>query len=444
MKNLDDLRRARKAAADKMQSCAANIATLEGAETADDAAIATAQTAFDAAKAEFDGLDQKVKRGEAVEAAQASAAQPADQTQQPGGAPVQTGQAALPKNPAHKAIEVGMLVHAIARTGGDRQAAANLLEKDGYGGVSAILNGTTGSTGGITIPEAQSSELIELLRPMVVVRASGARSVPMPAGELRHARMSGSASASYGAETSNIVESEPSFDNVDQKFKKLTSLVPVSNSLLRYSSIAMMQEVRNDVLKVMALREDLAFLRGDGTAGTPTGLRNWAPAANWLASIAKDAASVEAALRKVVSLVEDANVAMLRPGWIMRASTRNFLASLRNANGYFVFPGLSGANGSGYTLLGFPVRTTSQVPDNLGTNGDETEVTFADFSEVMIGDSMQISIDVSPDATFVDQSGNVVSAFQKDLTLVRAISEHDLAPEHDAAIAGLNGVGWSL
>ncbi|WP_236638012.1 phage major capsid protein [Mangrovicoccus ximenensis] len=98
----------------------------------------------------------------------------------------------------------------------------------------------------------------------------------MPAGQLRHARQTGSATASYGTELAKIAESEPSFDKLDQSYKKLTALVPVSNTLLRQSGMGIAMIVRDDILRVMALREDIAFLRGDGSANTPTGMRNWA------------------------------------------------------------------------------------------------------------------------------------------------------------------------
>ena len=149
---------------------------------------------------------------------------------------------------------------------------------------------------------------------------------------------------------------------------------------------------------------------------------------------------VEAAIRRIKSKVEDANVAMAAPGWIMRASAKNFLASLRWPNGFKVFPSIDDSG----TLHGYPIRTTSQIPDNLGAGGDETEIYFADFAEIMIGDAMQISFGSSTEAAFVNQAGDTVSAFQNDLTLMRAIAEHDMAPMHDEAIAGLNGVGWSL
>ncbi|MBL3566905.1 phage major capsid protein, partial [Rhodovulum sulfidophilum] len=330
--------------------------------------------------------------------------------------------------------------HALAASRGDRERAVARLEADGHSGVAAIMSGASEAAGGITIPAAQSEELIALLRPRVTVRASGARTVPMPAGELRTARQSAGATAGYGAETSAIAESEMSFDAVDKSFKLLRALVPLSNSLLRHSSVAMAQHARDDLLKAMALREDLAFLRGDGANDTPKGLRNWALAANWRDGIAGTAAAAEAAVRWAVSTVEDANVGMVHPGWIMRASAKNWLASLRDDRGNPVFPSIDASG----TLKGYPIRTTSQVPDNLGAEGDGTEITFADFDEVVIGDAMQIAIAASTEAAFVDANGETISAFQRDLTLMRAVSEHDLAPSHDEAIAGFTATGWSL
>ncbi|ULB12676.1 hypothetical protein ORIO_23225 (plasmid) [Cereibacter azotoformans] len=73
--NLDDLRRARKAAADTMAAVAARIGALEAAETPDAAALEAETAAFAAAEAAFARADAAVTRAAAVEAAQAAAAQ---------------------------------------------------------------------------------------------------------------------------------------------------------------------------------------------------------------------------------------------------------------------------------------------------------------------------------------------------------------------------------
>lgn len=439
MTKLDDLRRDRKAAATALSAAAETIDQIEAAGTAADAPEhVAAVVAFDAAKLKFDGLDAQVKRAETAEAALAAAAV-GDQNSQRAA----QGLNAQPKNPAEKGVEVGFVVHALARARGDRDKAAAFLENEGHSGISAALSGATEAAGGVTIPRPMAEGLIELLRARVVVRSAGARTFPMPAGQIRHAKQLAAATATYQGENVAIAPSEPTFDKLDQSFKKLTGLVPIGNSLLRHSGLAMAQMVRDDLLKVMALREDLAFIRGDGSSNTPTGIRNWIAAGNWLAAldagIAANAAAADAALRKAVSVVEDADVALTNPGWIMRASTKNWLASLRDANGNLLYPSID-TNGQ---LKGAPIYVTSQVPNSLGTNGNETEVYFGEFSEAMIGDSMELNVSMSTEAGYMD-GATFVSAFQNDLTLMRTISEHDFALEHDVAFSGFNATGWSL
>ncbi|CUH68680.1 phage major capsid protein, HK97 family [Thalassovita gelatinovora] len=439
MKDINDLRASRATAAAAMASAADTIETLEGAEAPDQDALASAQTAFETAQADFGKADAAVKRAEAVEAAQASAAKGGDEQAgngfTGGAAPVP----AQPKNPADKAIEVGFIIGALANQKGDREAAAAQLVEAGHSGVAAVLSGATAGAGGVTIPQPLAEQVIDLLRPKVVVRNAGAETSPIPAGKMRHARMATGSTANYGTEATAITESEPTFDNVDQAFKKLTAMVPLSNDLLRMSSVAMARVARNDVVRQMAAREDIAFLRNDGTSGTPKGLRHWALAANWLTEAAKTAAVVEALINKLVDKVEDADISMMAPGWAMRASTKNFIAGLRDANGYPLYPSIDKDG----TLKGYKIHTSSQIPNNLGA-GSDTEITFCDFSEIMIGDSLNLTIATSDQAAFVNTSGDTVSAFQNDLTLMRAISEHDLAPMHDEAISGATVTGWSL
>ncbi|WP_322889314.1 MULTISPECIES: phage major capsid protein [unclassified Yoonia] len=433
-KDLNDLRRDRKAAAAAMQTCADKIATLEAAEKPDATAIAAAVAEFETAEAAFKDVSARVARAEAVEAAQAAAAGDGDVQDPPAPRP-----AATAKNPEHAGIEIGFMMSALANTKGDKDKAVKQLEKDGHSGISASLSGATEGAGGVTIPRAQATDIIGLLRARVTVRASGARTIDMPAGQLRHARQSSAATASYGAELAPSAPSQPGFDAVQQNFKKLTSLVPISNTLLRQSSVAMAMLVRDDMLRVMALREDLAFLRNDGTGDLPKGLLSWMPAANFETGVAATAAAAEAAVRRAVDRVEEGNVAMVRPGWIMRPSAKNWLANLRDANGNLLFPSID-QNG---TLRGFAIQTTTQLPNNLGVGTDETEVIFADFDEIMIGDSLVVTISSSTEAAYVE-GGETKSAFQKDQTLMRTVAEHDLAPAHDAAIAGFRGAGWSL
>lgn len=435
---IDDLRRGRKEAAAKMQTAADKLTGLESAATMDAAAIKAAQGEFDAAKAEFGKLDGQVKRAEEAEAAQAASANAGDAA--PGAGAGGAPSPAVAANPDHKGIEVGFVFHALASTRGDKDKAVALLEKDGHSGISAALSGATDAAGGVTVPRPMAAQVIELLRPRVVMRRAGARTFPMPAGQIRWAKQTGAATAAYGAENSAIGASEPTFGKIDQTFKKLGALVPVGNSLLRHSGVAMAQMARDDLITVMGLREDLGFLRNDGTGDLPKGIVSWCLAGNVQSAVANNVAAIEPAIARAIDRVETSNVGMTNCGWIMRPDVKNYLANRRDANNWPLYPSIEASE----TLKGYPIYTTTQLPNNLGAGTDESEIIFTDFSQMMIGDSMTLSLAVSAEASYVDGGGATISAFQRDLTLMRAVAEHDFAPAQDVAIAVIRAKAWIL
>lgn len=435
--DINDLRRKRKEAAEAMKAKAEAIAALEGVDGTTEDMLTAAQSEFDSAKLAFDRADGAVKRAETVENALSLSAVSEAGTD-PAVAPVTVPAQAV--NADAKGADLGLMVAALANSKGDKERAATQLEASGHTQIAATLSGAVDSAGGILIPRPQSEVLIGLLKPKVVVRKLGAVSHDMPAGKLRKGRVASAPTAGYIGENAPIVESEPTFDKVDEDFKTLTALVPIGNALLAHSSVSIGMMVRDLLLDYMALREDLAFLRGDGLGNTPKGLLNWCLAGHKQTGIANTPAVVEAALRKMVSTVEDADIPMIRPGWAMRGATKHFLASLREpSSGQKIYPSIEASG----TLHGFPIETTSQIPNNLGA-GSDTEITFADFSEIMIGDDQEIRIASSTEASFVDTNGDTISAFQRDLTLMRAVSRHDLAPAHDEAIAVTTGTAWGL
>ncbi|WP_226550843.1 phage major capsid protein [Celeribacter naphthalenivorans] len=434
-KNIDDLRRDRKAAADKMQEHADQIAALEEAEAPDEEALAKAQADFDAAEAAFAKAQKAVARAEATEAAQAAAAGAGDEGGAAGSVPAQA------INPEHKGAEAALMVHALAASGGDKDKAVTRLEKTGYGAVAATLIGADESSGGVLIPRAQVSKVIPMLRAKTVLDKCGARPVPVSAGEMRNAKQTGRASAAYADEIGEAAESNPTYEPVSETLKDLKALVPVSNRLLERSDVAVAMMVLDDMLSAMALKRDIAGLRYDGTGLLPKGVRHWIPAGNWLATVdASSVALIDIALRSLVDKVEDADVMMLKPGWVMRASAKNFLASLKDNYGKPYYPEIDEKG----MLKGYPIYTTSQVPKDLGVGGDETEITFGDWAELMIGEEDRIQIAQSREAAYRDSNGEFQSAFQQGKTLLLAVTANDFAPDHEEAFAGFNAQGWTL
>lgn len=335
---------------------------------------------------------------------------------------------------------VARFIRALAAAKGDPQRAATWAQKQwGDELVSKALAAGDAAAGGFLIPDQYSADIIELLRAQSIVRKLNPLQVPMPMGTLTLPKITGGVTAQYVGENVNIPKGQPSFGALRLTYKKLAALVPVSNDLLRYNAYGVDAIVRDDLVSGIATREDIAFIRDDGSQFTPKGLRFWAPSANVIAANGTiNLANVTFDLAKLILQLMNANVRMLRPGWMFAPRTLLYLMTVRDANGNFAFRDemLTGK------LWNFPFGVTTQIPINLGGGTDESEVYFVDFADFVIGDATSIIIDASTEAAYHDGS-NVVAAFSQDQTVVRAIVQHDCGMRHDASVAVLSEVKWA-
>jgi HK97 family phage major capsid protein len=290
--------------------------------------------------------------------------------------------------------------------------------------------------GGFLIREDFDDGLIELLRPASVIRSLNPIMVGLDSGTLNIPKHTTGSSGQWIAENANAPATQPAFGMVTLQAHKYASLVPTSNDLIRRSNYSTQTIIRDDLVADISTATDLAFIRSDGTAGAPRGLRYLAGntlAANATVSLANTVTD----LGKMLQYLMDDNVRMLRPGWILAPRTWRYLYTVMDGNGNFVFKSELD-NG---TLFGFPFRVTTNVPTNLGTGSDESEVYFVDFADVIVGEATGILIDVSDSAAYHDGS-NVVASFSLDQTVVRAIVEVDINTRHDVSIGVITGVKW--
>lgn len=337
-------------------------------------------------------------------------------------------------------------LHQAKMNGGNFQRAAEFVQnRFGDTVVARALNTTGVSTGGALIPQAFLPDLIELLRAKVVVRKLNPVTVPMPGGNLTIPRLAAGATAGYQGELDDIATSQETFDDIQLNAKKLTALVPVSNDLLRRAPMGVEGIIRDDLTETLARREDIAFLRGDGSGGSPIGLLNQAAASNKLlvAPFADTTnptllSTTVGVLQGMMLTMEQNMSRMLRPAWIFTPATRFFLMGLRDQVGNFVFA----EEMKGGTLMGIPFDTTQQLPGNLNTaaaQGDPavnngSEIYLVDMADVILAETYNVTVESSDVATYKDGGGNVVSAFQRDQSLFRVIEEHDLALRHQASV----------
>lgn len=347
-------------------------------------------------------------------------------------------------------IAKAIAVVALSRAAGDEKTIPGVLKGWGYEFEAKAFEAerqkafTSGllTDGGSLVPQNFASEVIELLRKKTVIRRAGYRQVPLANDNLSIGRQSSASSASYDGEGVAITPSKPGTDMVQLSAKKLRSLVVISNDLIRNASISAEEFVRADMLAVMALREDLAFIRGDGTSNTPRGLRFETAAGNVFAQTAASPkaptiAEVATELNKLFFKLETNDVDAVGPRLIISPRTKFYLASLRDGLNNPVYEAEIGRG----TLRGVPFFTTNQIPENLGGTTDESEIYYYETDCLMIGDAMSMELTVVPNGTY-EESGSTKSGLSRDETVMRVISKHDSRLRHNVAAAVVTGVRW--
>lgn len=396
------------------------------------------QTQYDELKTKATSLQSQITRETELLALKASAAMPVTI---PGGPAPATVPAAA-KEPLKPGIMMARIAIVMAAGGMDQRAAANHAEQiygSDMGNIVANMEQSTNTKGGFLVDTAYSSDFIDILRPRVVVRQLGARSVPMPDGNLTMRKKTAGSAASYIGERIPAPTTDVAIGTLSMSAKTLAAIVPITNRLIRRASMSVDGMVRDDLVEGVAVKEDQQFLRGVGSATAPTGLRNLIAAGNVVAANAVvNLANVTADLGKLRLRVLNANIPMTKCGWIMSPRTKIFLENLRDGNGNLAFPSI----GQNNTLYSYPIGVTTSVPDNLGAGTNESEIYFGDFDQFLIGDTMQVTIAASDVAAY-DDGGTMRAAFSNDETVIRLIEEHDTQVRYDTAFAVLTAVTWT-
>ena len=306
--------------------------------------------------------------------------------------------------------------------------AGNVVEK--------ALNASTDTAGAFTIEETLSTDLIPILNATAIMRKMGCTTLPLVNGQLKIPKMTGGATAAYLSEGAVIAASQQTFGQLLLQGKKLAAKVPISRDLLKFSAQNVDQIVRQDIVTRLALREDLAFIEGTGDAGTPVGIRYLMLVANQIAQTATPTAvTATTDAGRLVTLLDNANVPDTKRGWVTRPEVKNWLATVREATGALAFPEVQASN----RWWGYPITTSNQITVDGTTS---CYLYLAEFPELIIGDAYTLEITASDTAAYTDSTSTLVSAFDRDETVIKAIEMHDFGMRHNASVAALTGCTW--
>lgn len=336
----------------------------------------------------------------------------------------------------------GRVLLCIAAGGASQNGALDVLRKHYPNDktVEKTLSASDFSAGGALLQTEFVREVIEFLRPASVVMASGPRVMTMSMGSLEVPKINTGSVASYVGENQIGGITEPSFGNLVLVRKKLKAEIPVSNDVLRFAAVDADQIIRDDAVAAMAQRMDAAFIRDDGTSFTPKGLRFQVPSANVIASAGTNTlVDIESELGQAELALRNKDIRFIRPGWLIGPRTERRLKTIRTGvNENYAFRDEM----NGGRLNGFPYKVTTQIPEDLGGGGNEAEVYFVDFSEVVVGEAVDLIVEASSVAAY-ESGATVRSAFSRDQTVIKTQMQHDLGMRHDFAIAVITGVKWT-
>lgn len=295
----------------------------------------------------------------------------------------------------------------------------------------AMAQGTP-SAGGYLVPQEWMPDILQVVRASAVVRRASPRVVPFNK-QMNQTSISSGTTAYYTQENARIPVSEMTFAEAPILSPKyLTALVPVSNYLLGNAE-GVDALVRDDMTSALATREDLAFLQGTGSGGEPTGFRNLSgvilnpinPGVNGFTPSLSDFRRIKGRTRLV-------GVNNPRWTWFFHPSLLTYLETLTDTTGRFlVDAGLLKINADGVsgTFDGLPFYASYQIPTalTLGSSTNATYVMLIDMSEAILGESVDLQIDVSSEATYSPDGGTThISAFQQNQTVFRVIIGHDI------------------
>ena len=328
----------------------------------------------------------------------------------------------------------GRAVKCIHASFGDFERAAHTAEHKFMDAEMArefkALAMTSPADGGYLVPEVYANEIIELLYPATVIYSLGARRLGMANGNLNIPKIKTGSRALFNGESRKIPNSAPKFGNLKLSAKKLTALIPMSNDLLRSTNFDNDVIVGQDITKQMALGVDYGALLGTGGEFQPVGIAENKNVQNIdVTSVGVEYASKEGVLTAafpnyLVATVLRNNVYADGLGFVFNTSVEQFFKSVRDNVGSFIF---AKEMNESHTLIGYPYRTTNL----LETKAGKTQVIFGNWNDLMIGEQGALEIETSREGSWTDDAGNLVSAFENDQTLIRAINHVDTGLRHE-------------
>jgi HK97 family phage major capsid protein len=284
----------------------------------------------------------------------------------------------------------------------------------------AALNTQDFGLGGALIPESFLPRLVDLLYAKAILTALGATQLPLDTGSAVMPKLTAGSKANWTGENRKSKTTRPGFGRVKLTAKDLTALIALTSQLMFDTRGTANTIVVNNLIQQLKLALDFAGLYGDGNDSSPLGLYNISSANGLTKTPATSGAgSMRNDLEAMLGRYYAANPDNQNPGWAMSPVLRTKFMMAVSTTGNKIFPEI--ADGQ---LLGIPFQDTTQIP----VTSNATDLFLGDWADMYVGDGQNLGVTTSDQASFTDEDGTTVrSAFEENLTLVKALQRNDIA-----------------
>lgn len=274
----------------------------------------------------------------------------------------------------------------------------------------AMSEGTL-TAGGHLVPTPLSTQVIDIARNASVVQRAGATTVPMTAGTLKLARLTGEGTPAWKTENAAITGTDMVFDSVTFTARTLVRLVTLSVELFE-DSPADDGVIARSFGAQMALELDRAALMGSGTAPEPRGVLNQTGVT--LTDHGANGAAISPlgtglGYDFLIDAVAAVRAANFEPNaQITTPRTEASLAKLKEAttNAYAAPPA---------ALSSIPRYATKQLPINLtvGTSSDASYVFTGQWDQLLIGMRTNLTLKFLPERYLADTLSYAFLAYMR-------------------------------
>lgn len=325
---------------------------------------------------------------------------------------------------------------AAPKSNGRQVRDAGPAESRGAGGITgflfaekrALAEGT--GPGGFLVPDQYLPSFFDRLAPESVGLRSGFRVISTKSDVVRVPAITADAAAAWTTEGATITPTDPTFAEVVATPRKLAALTQMSNELIADAQPDVLDVVEANIRRSIALKLDLGFFEGTGTAPEIRGLKNVSGISTVSAGVNGGVATLDM-FADAVGTLASSNVAA--SAIVMHPRTWAQLVKLKDTTNQYLWHSDEGNATAALRqrLFGVPVYLSSQLSIT------ETQGTATNASSAYVYDASRVVAVRRHDAVVAIDPYRL---FNSDQTEMRVTTRWDLVVPTPAAVVRILGL----